>query len=108
MGAPVIPVPDVARAAVAAILTQRAAYWNALRAFNAAADTHTADSTHADVIKTLSTTIETAEAGLRKQHFPRAARVTVDQWGVYSWTPTGRVRQVWSIDTPTNHSDRSL
>lgn len=38
------------------------------------------------------------EAKLRKKYFPRAARVSVDRWGVYTWSPTGRVvRKVWTV-----------
>lgn len=101
--APAIPVPDDARELVDAILARQAAFWDGVRALNRA-DRPT--GAMADNALAEGDTAEALSGELRRKHFPRAARVTVDKWGVYTWSPTGRVvRQVWTIEQVSEYAD---
>lgn len=96
MRAPAVPVPDVARESVDAIVAQRAAWQIATRNLRVAMEAHAATGADADALFSQAKAIDAAEDALRKKHFPRVARVTVDPWGVYIFTPSGRGdRMVW-------------
>lgn len=101
--APAVDVPTEARDLVAEINTIRAGFWSRLRELNANDADGGPRTTGADIdgLFGRDDVIRDLEAQLRRRYFPRAARVTVDQWGVYTWSPTGRVvRMVWKIDQP--------
>ncbi len=98
-----IPVPDDARELVDEINAIQEGFWSRLRELNnndANGGPHTTGRDLDDLFGRDDRKAE-LEAQLRRKWFPRAARVTVDQWGVYTWSPTGRVvRQVWKIEQP--------
>lgn len=100
---PAVSVPEEARELVDAILVRRAAFWGGVKAFNRAARPTGA------MLDDASAAMDSAndlEEKLRRQFFRRAARVTVDRWGVYTWSPTGRrITQVWKIEQVSEHVD---
>lgn len=103
MRAPMIPVPDEARELVDEINSIRAGFWDRLRQLNDDEANGGPRTTGADIdgLFTRDDRKTALEAELRRRYFRRAARVTVDQWGVYTWSPTGRVvRMVWKIEQP--------
>lgn len=98
-----IPVPDEARELVDEINAIQAGFWSHLRELNNNDANGGPHTTGRDIDNLLGRDDRKAEleAQLRRKWFPRAARVTVDQWGVYTWSPTGRsVRMVWKIEQP--------
>lgn len=98
-----IPVPDEARELVEEINAIRAGFWSRLRELNANDANGGPRTTGSDIDGLLGRDGEKAdlEDQLRRRFFPRAARVTVDQWGVYTWSPTGRVvRMAWKLTPP--------
>lgn len=103
MRAPAIPVPAEAHPLVEEINAIRAGFWCRLRELNdndAKGGPRTTGRDLDDLLGRDDRKVE-LEAQLRRKWFPRAARVTVDQWGVYTWSPTGRsVRMVWKIEQP--------
>ncbi len=98
-----IPVPDEARELVDEINAIQEGFWSRLRELNnndANGGPHTTGRDIDNLLDRDATKTE-LEDQLRRRFFRRAARVTVDQWGVYTWSPTGRVvRQVWKIEQP--------
>ena len=102
-----VPVPDAARDEVDAIVAQRAAWQLATRNLRISLEAHTAVGAVVDANIAQADAITASEESLRKRHFPRASRVSVDPWGVYTWSPRGRiVRLVWTRvprreETPT-------
>lgn len=98
-----IPVPDEARELVDEINAIQAGFWSHLRELNNNDATGGPRTTGRDIDSLLDRDKAKTELEdqLRRRFFRRAARVTVDQWGVYTWSPTGRVvRQVWKIEQP--------
>lgn len=103
MRTPAIAVPAEARPLVEEINAIRAGFWSRLRELNDNDANGGPSTTARDLDDLLGRDDRKAEleVQLRRKWFPRAARVTVDQWGVYTWPPTGRVvRQVWKIEQP--------
>lgn len=97
------PVPAEARDLVDEINAIRAGFWDRLRELNRNDANGGPRTTGADIDGLLERDTRRAEleGELRRRWFRRHARVTVDQWGVYTWSPTGRiVRQVWTIEQP--------
>lgn len=96
-------VPDEAIEIVAAINSAEDVFWGQMRDFN-----QRPTGTQADSIMSQSDDRDEMIDQLRRKFFPRAARVTVDRWGVYTWSPTGRiVRMVWSIPQPDELEESS-
>ena len=103
MRPPATPVPVDALELVSEINAIRAGFWNHLRELNANDAAGGPRTTGADIdgLFERDNRKKALEDELRRRYFRRAARVTVDQWGVYTWSPTGRiVRQVWTIEQP--------
>ena len=103
MRAPATPVPEDARELVTQILELQTGFWSRLRELNNNDATGGPRTTGRDIDALLErdSTKTELEDQLRRRFFRRAARVTVDQWGVYTWSPTGRVvRMVWKIVPP--------
>ncbi len=93
---PPAPVPAEARELVDAILARHAAFWDGMKAFNRS---ERPTGAMLDAASGERDSAEALEDQLRRAFFRRAARVTVDEFGVYTWSPTGRVvRQVWKIE----------
>lgn len=103
MRAPAIPVPDEATELVSQILAIQEGFWSRLRELNDNDATGGPRTTGRDIDSLLDRDKAKTdlEEQLRRRFFRRAARVTVDQWGVYTWSPTGRVvRMVWKVARP--------
>ena len=90
-----VPVPPEATEAVAQIVAKDAEFREAIRAMNRH---ERPTGVMAEAIFALADERTAMETQLRRTFFPRAHRVTVDPWGVYTWSPTGRsIRQVWKL-----------
>lgn len=96
-----VAVPAEARELVDAITASGARFWSTLAELNRRDREGKRRTMRADIDGLLaeSTARDELLEQLRKRFLPRASRVTADKWGVYTWSPTGRVvRMVWKIE----------